>query len=81
MCIPLHSRVLLRRHALHASAQPPQPPVLRRSRANQPTHSKTCPCTRTHDTHAYTHPAAEAAGVGIGQVDPSCTVPGKYCLN
>ena len=39
--------------------------------------SKTRPCTRTHDTHAYTHPAEEAARVaGTGQVDPSCTVPG-----
>ena len=36
-------------------------------------------CTRTHDTHAYTHPAEEAARVaGTGQVDPSCTVPGEY---
>ena len=41
--------------------------------------SKTRPCTRTHDTHAYTHPAEEAARVaGTGQVDPSCTVPGEY---
>jgi len=61
---------------MHASAQPL---VLRSSRAHQRTHSKTRPCTRTHDTHAYTHPAEEAARVaGTGQVDPSCTVPGEY---
>jgi hypothetical protein len=60
---------------MHASAQPL---VLRSSRAHQRTHSKTRPCTRTHDTHAYTHPAEEAARVaGTGQVDPSCTVPGQ----
>ena len=45
---------------MHASAQPL---VLRSSRAHQRTHSKTRPCTRTHDTHAYTHPAEEAARV------------------
>ena len=38
---------------MHASAQPL---VLRSSRAHQRTHSKTRPCTRTHDTHAYTQP-------------------------
>ena len=62
---------------MHASAQPL---VLRSSRAHQRTHSKTRPwCALTTRTHAYTHPAEEAARVaGTGQVDPSCTVPGEY---